>query len=78
MATELLTIVPNLMRILKFVIPALAFAAALVTSAVVSYGTVEMGKKEKKPCTSCHTKTGSKELNEAGKYYKQNKTLEKK
>ena len=30
----------------------------------------EYAKKEGKACTSCHIKTGSKELNDAGKYYK--------
>ena len=31
----------------------------------------EYSKKEKKGCTFCHVKTGSKELNDAGKYYKE-------
>lgn len=30
----------------------------------------EYAKKEKKNCTFCHVKMGSKELNDAGKYYK--------
>jgi spore maturation protein CgeB len=29
----------------------------------------EYAKKEGKPCTFCHVKMGSKELNDAGKYY---------
>jgi hypothetical protein len=32
-------------------------------------------KKEKTPCTTCHVKQGSKELNEKGTYYKEHKTL---
>ena len=31
----------------------------------------EFSKKESKACTYCHVKTGDKELNEAGKYYKE-------
>ena len=33
-------------------------------------------KKTNKSCVFCHTKYGSKELTEAGKYYKANGTLE--
>lgn len=33
-------------------------------------------KKTSKSCVYCHTKYGSKELTEAGKYYKANGTLE--
>ena len=36
-----------------------------------SLAKLEFGKKESKACTYCHVKTGSKELNEAGKYYKE-------
>jgi hypothetical protein len=32
-------------------------------------------KKEKTPCTTCHVKNGSKELNEKGTYYKEHKAL---
>ncbi|MBA3973551.1 MAG: hypothetical protein C0504_04940 [Candidatus Solibacter sp.] len=56
--------------------PAAAFAAALMLTGGVAFATKEMGKKEKKPCTVCHVKMGSKDLNDAGKYYKEKKTLE--
>lgn len=37
----------------------------------------EYAKKEKKNCTFCHVKMGSKELNDTGKYYKEhNHSLE--
>jgi len=41
----------------------------------------EYAKKEKKACTYCHTSKNpkdysDKDLNEAGKYYKEKKTLE--
>jgi hypothetical protein len=31
----------------------------------------EFSKKESKSCTYCHVKLGDKELNDAGKYYKE-------
>ena len=33
----------------------------------------EFAKKESKACTYCHVKLGDKELNDAGKYYKDHK-----
>ena len=38
--------------------------------------TVVMAKETQKACTFCHIRTGSKELNEAGRYYLDKKTLE--
>jgi hypothetical protein len=55
---------------MKFAIPALVlFLGALVCS-TLSYGKPEYTKKEKKGCTFCHVTAKSKELNDAGKYYK--------
>jgi hypothetical protein len=42
----------------------------------VSFGKPEYTKKEKKACTYCHVKAGSKDLNDAGKYYAKKHTLE--
>ncbi len=56
---------------LLFLLVSVAFATA-----VPSMATKEMAKKEKKSCVTCHVKTGSEELNEAGKYYKEKGTLE--
>ena len=36
----------------------------------------KMAKETKKGCLVCHTKMNTKELNDAGKYYKEKKTLE--
>lgn len=60
------------MRILKFVAPAavLALSFGLLLSPNKSFGKAEYAKKEKKGCTFCHVKAGSKDLNDAGKYYK--------
>lgn len=44
--------------------------------ATVASATPAIGKKESKPCTTCHTKQGAKDLNNVGKFYKEKKTLE--
>ena len=58
------------MRLAKIIIPAAILAGALVVCSTQSYAKPEYTKKEKKACTVCHTKSGSKDLNDAGKYYK--------
>ncbi len=47
-------------------------AAAIVGGAFLTLAQAkpEYAKKEGKSCTYCHVKMGSKELNDAGKYYK--------
>jgi len=56
------------MRLLKIL-----FAVSVLSGALLSVATAkpEYAKKEGKPCTFCHVKMGSKELNDAGKYYKE-------
>lgn len=63
-------------KLFRLVMPAAAFAAAIMLAGGAAYATKEMSKKEKKPCTTCHVKMGSKDLNDVGKYYKEKKTLE--
>lgn len=48
------------------------FVIAIISGAMLTLATAkpEYAKKEGKPCTFCHVKAGSKELNDAGKYYK--------
>jgi hypothetical protein len=72
---QLLILSPeNEMRKVRFLLPALILCGGLAVS-TVSYGKPEYTKKEKKACVFCHT--NSKELNEAGKYYKEhNNSLE--
>lgn len=60
---------------MKKVVVALPLLALLLGPALPGRATVETSKKEKKPCTVCHVKMGSKELNAAGEYYKQHRTL---
>jgi hypothetical protein len=59
------------MRTLKVVLPAAVALTGLILSTTSnSFGKAEYSKKEKKGCTFCHVKAGSKDLNDAGKYYK--------
>jgi len=47
-------------------------AVAVLTGSLLTLASAkpEYAKKEGKACTFCHVKLGSKELNDAGKYYK--------
>ncbi len=64
------------MKALKYAAPLLIFVGGMVLSTSLSFGKAEYTKKEKKPCAYCHVTATSKELNAAGKYYKEKKTLE--
>jgi hypothetical protein len=55
---------------MKYAIPAFILLAGVVVSSTLSYAKPEYTKKEKKGCTFCHVTAKSKELNDAGKYYK--------
>jgi len=60
----------------KRLISALAvFLGAAILAAPFAIGTPEIAKKEEKQCTVCHTSLGKPDLNDAGKYYKINRTL---
>ena len=52
---------------------AAAFAVALLGTS--AFAKQEYAKKENKPCTTCHVKAGSKDLNDTGKFYHEKKTL---
>lgn len=52
-----------------------ALAGGLGLASISSFGTMEIAKKEKKACTTCHIKLGSKELNAVGKCYEKHKSL---
>ena len=64
------------MRFLKYVLPAAIFAASLVFTTTTGFAKMEFSKTENKKCIYCHVKAGSKDLNAAGKHYKQNKSFE--
>jgi cytochrome c553 len=50
-------------------------AISIILAGAPLFATPAIGKKEKKACTSCHTKQGAKELNDAGKEYKDKNPL---
>ncbi len=67
---------------LKMVLPAANLAGGFLLCTTASYGTAEYAKNAKKSCNFCHEKmTSDKDamkanLNGAGKYYKEKKTLD--
>jgi hypothetical protein len=63
------------MKTWKFVLPVFVFVAGLVVTNTASFAKPEYSKKEGKACTTCHVKTGSKELNKVGDCYKTKKSL---
>lgn len=65
--------VSNLSKIIR----ALALIGGVaILFAPFAVGTPEFAKKENKQCVYCHTAIGKPDLNEAGKYYKDHKTLD--
>jgi hypothetical protein len=59
---------------LKLILPAAVAITGLLLSVSSSvYAKPEYSKAEKKPCTACHTKMGSKDLSDAGKEWKKKK-----
>lgn len=64
------------MRGIRYALPGLLLVAGLVVGTKMSYAKPEYTKKEKKACAFCHVTATSKELNEAGKYYQEKKSLE--
>ena len=60
-------------KILKFL--AIAGGVTILLSPF-AVGTPEYAKKEGAQCVMCHTAVGKPDLNDAGKYYKEHKSLE--
>jgi hypothetical protein len=48
---------------------------AVSLSSLSSFGNMQIAKKEKVACTTCHVKMGQKELNDVGKCYAKKKSL---
>ena len=61
---------------LKITLPAAILLGGFLVCSTVGYGKPEYTKKEKKACTFCHTAQASKDLNDAGKYYQEHKSLD--
>ena len=66
------------MSIRKFALPAVVLAGGFLVCSTASFGKPEYVKTTKKGCTFCHvdSKAKPKELTEAGKYFKEHKSLE--
>ncbi len=61
----------------KILIPGTILMSGILLSSTMSMGKPAYSKAEKKACTFCHVKAGSKDLNDAGKYYREhNHSLE--
>ncbi|HVN05548.1 MAG TPA: hypothetical protein VMT86_14080 [Bryobacteraceae bacterium] len=63
---------------IKYAVPAAILAGGFLVSTTLTYAKPEYVKTTKKACAFCHvdSKAKPKELTEAGKYYKEHKTLE--
>jgi hypothetical protein len=63
---------------IKYAVPATILLGGFLACSTLSFGKVEYMKATKKPCAYCHvdSKAKPKELTEAGKYYKEHKSLE--
>ena len=66
----------------KTILPAAILVGGFLLCTTASYGTAEYAKNTKKSCTFCHEKVTSDKdamksnLNAAGKYYKDKKSLD--
>lgn len=65
-------------KVVQFTVPALVIALGMAVNSVPSFGKPEYTKQTKKACAVCHVdfKAKPKELTEAGKYFKDKKTLD--
>jgi len=62
-------------KVIKVGVFSIVLGVAIALSSLSSFGTMEIAKKEKAACTTCHVKMGSKELNDVGKCYAKKKSL---
>jgi hypothetical protein len=60
------------MGVLKVAVPSAILLAGFLFCTTATYGKPEFAKKEGKTCVYCHTKAGSKDLNDVGKCYQKN------
>jgi len=64
------------LRLWKLLIFGVFVMGSIVSIRSLNFSKPVDAKKTGKSCVYCHTKVGSKELTEAGKYYKDNGTLD--
>jgi hypothetical protein len=62
-------------KIMKAAVFAIAVGVTLSLASLSSFGNMEIAKKEKVACTTCHVKMGQKDLNAVGKCYAKKKSL---
>lgn len=62
-------------KFMKAALLSIAIGMSLSLSSLSSFGTMEIAKKEKTACTTCHVKMGQKDLNNVGKCYAKKKNL---
>lgn len=63
------------MRFFKIISAGTVMGAFFLLSTASMHAKPEYAKTEKKSCTTCHVKNGSKDLNDVGKQYKETKKL---
>jgi hypothetical protein len=72
----------DFMSNLKLIVPAVILMGGVLICTTASYGNKDAATATKKPCTFCHEKVSAdkdamtKNLNDAGKYFKEKKTLD--
>jgi hypothetical protein len=67
--------VTTMSKVIKIAVFSLSLGVAISLSSLSSFGNIQIAKKEKAACTTCHVKAGSKELNDVGKCYAKKKSL---
>ena len=60
----------------EFVLAVLILCGSVVVFGPPAEGTPEIAEREDRSCVTCHTAVGRAELNEAGRYYREYRTLE--
>lgn len=60
----------------EFLLAVSIAGVAVVAFAPGVYGTPEIAETEDRSCVTCHTALGRADLNEAGEFYEENRTLE--
>ena len=64
------------MRLIKVLVVVLAAVCSAVVFDNSNFSKPADTKKTNKSCVYCHTQSGSKDLTEAGKYYREKGTLD--
>jgi hypothetical protein len=63
-------------KLTKVALVVFSIVSVIVSFSTLNYSKPVDAKKTGKSCTFCHVKYGSKDLTDAGKYYKDKGTLE--